>query len=229
MVRSSDVPFAAPGLIVSCQARPDNPLHGPHFMAAMARAAEHGGAVGIRANGPADIAAIRAATALPLIGLFKVQRPGTEVTITPDFAAAAQVARAGADWIAVDATDRVRPAEGVPALIARIHAKLGCRVLADVATEAEGVAAAAAGADAVATTLSGYTAETAHRAGGPDLDLVAALAAALHVPVVAEGRFWTPEQVAAAFACGARAVVVGTAITNPREITRRMAAAVPAA
>ena len=43
------------GLVVSCQASPGDPLHGPVFMAAMARAAVLGGAVGIRANGPADI------------------------------------------------------------------------------------------------------------------------------------------------------------------------------
>ena len=36
-----------------------------------------------------------------------------------------------------------------------------------------------------------------------------------------EGRYDTPELVALAFAAGAHAVVVGTAITNPREITRR--------
>lgn len=221
--------LAAAGLVVSCQARADNPLHGPHFMAAMARAAEQGGAIGIRANGPPDIAAIRAATALPLIGLFKTERPGSDVTITPDFAAARDVAHAGADWIAIDATDRQRPAESVAALIARIHAELRCRVLADVATLAEGVAAAAAGADAVATTLSGYTPPTAHLTDAPDLALVTALARAVGVPVVAEGRFWTQEQVRAAFARGARAVVVGTAITNPREITRHLAAAVPPA
>ena len=94
--------------------------------------------------------------------------------------------------------------------------------MADVATLAEAERAAALGADAVATTLSGYTHETAARHGeGPDLDLVAALVAALSVPVVAEGRFETPAQVREAFRRGAHAVVVGTAITNPREMTRR--------
>ena len=39
-------------LIVSCQARADNPLHGPVFMGAMALAARDGGARAIRANGP---------------------------------------------------------------------------------------------------------------------------------------------------------------------------------
>jgi putative N-acetylmannosamine-6-phosphate epimerase len=92
----------------------------------------------------------------------------------------------------------------------------------------EGVRAAALGADAVASTLSGYTEDTAGRHDGPDLDLVAALAKAVAVPVLAEGRFTDPGQVAEAFRRGAHAVVVGTAITNPREITRRFVAGTPA-
>ena len=50
-----------PGLIVSCQAREDNPLHGPHFMAAMARAAVQGGAVGLRAKASPTFAPSRRA------------------------------------------------------------------------------------------------------------------------------------------------------------------------
>ena len=57
------------GLIVSCQAPPGSPLRGPEHMTAMARAAAAGGAAGIRAEGPADIAAIRGAVDLPVIGL----------------------------------------------------------------------------------------------------------------------------------------------------------------
>jgi putative N-acetylmannosamine-6-phosphate epimerase len=212
-------------LVVSCQARPGNPLHGAHHMAAMARAAEQGGAGAIRANGPMDVAAIRAVTQLPIVGLYKRDDPGYPVYITPDFAAAYAVAEAGADVIAVDATARPRKGGEAGVLIRRIRDELGHRVLADVATLAEGLAAAEAGADYVATTMSGYT-------GGPvpevpDLDLLGALAARCPVPVVAEGRFNTPEQVARAFALGAHAVCVGTAITNPLEITRRFAAATP--
>ena len=80
------------------------------------------------------------------------------------------------------------------------------------------------GAAAVATTLSGYTGPGAPPAG-PDLELVAALAARVDCPVVAEGRYASPEQVRAAFAAGAFAVVVGTAITNPVALTQRFAAA----
>ncbi|WP_114946188.1 N-acetylmannosamine-6-phosphate 2-epimerase [Microvirga calopogonii] len=209
-------------LVVSCQARADNPLHGPVYMSAMARAAEAGGAKGIRANGEADVAAIRAVTNLPIIGISKVWDDRFPVYITPGFAQAEQIAMAGADIIGIDATPRARDGDPVERLIGRIRTELGREVFADIATLEEGRAAHAAGATYVATTLAGYTEETASRKGpGPDLELLSALVAGLPVPVVAEGRFDTPDLVAEAFRRGAHAVVVGTAITNPREITRR--------
>jgi len=214
-------------LVVSCQARADNPLHGPVYMSAMAKAAEVGGAKGIRANGEADVAAIRAVTALPIIGISKVWDDRFPVYITPGFEAAAQIARAGADIIGLDATQRPRDGEPVDRLIGRIRAELGKEVFADIATLEEGRAAHAAGATYVATTLAGYTEETASRKSeGPDLELLSALVAELPVPIVAEGRFDTPDLVAEAFLRGAHAVVVGTAITNPREITRKFVQAI---
>lgn len=208
--------------MVSAQARPDNPLHGPVFMAAMAQAARDGGAAGIRANGAADIAAIRAVCDMPVIGIAKVWREGFPVYITPNRAAAAEIVAAGADIVALDATPRARDGEPVADLIAHIRHDLGSPVFADIDDLSSGLAAAAAGADYLATTLSGYTEATAAGKGeGPDFALLAALLAATPVPVVAEGRFWEPGQVARAFELGAHAVVVGTAITNPREITRR--------
>jgi N-acylglucosamine-6-phosphate 2-epimerase len=185
----------------------------------MARAAALGGAAGIRANGAADIAAIHAAVDLPIIGIAKTGDPDG-VYITPTFASAAPLVRAGAAVVGLDATVRPRP-ERLPELIARIHDELGVPVLADVDTLAAGVTAADAGADFVATTLSGYT-------GGrvpddPDIDVVRSLAAQLDCPIVAEGRYTTPADVSAALIAGAIAVVVGTAITNPTAITRRLA------
>ena len=211
-------------LAVSCQARADNPLHGPAFMAAMAQAADQGGALALRANGPADIAAIRAVSRLPIIGILKRWDDRFPVYITPDFASAQAIAAAGADIIALDATDRPRDGEPLDRLIARIRDELGKPVFADCATLEDGVRAAALGASYIATTLSGYTPETeARKALGPDIALIEALAKAVSVPIVAEGRFEQPEQLEVAFAAGAHAVVVGTAITNPREITRRFA------
>jgi putative N-acetylmannosamine-6-phosphate epimerase len=112
-------------------------------------------------------------------------------------------------------------------LIGRIRSELGKEIFADIATLEEGRAAHAAGATYIATTLSGYTEETAsRRTSGPDLDLLSALVAELPVPIVAEGRFDTPDLVAEALRRGAHAVVVGTAITNPREITKKFVQAI---
>lgn len=219
-------PISRGAFVVSCQARADNPLHGPVHMAAMAQAAEQGGASGLRANGAADITGIRAVTGLPIIGIAKRFDEGFPVYITPDLASAALIARAGADAVAVDATGRPRRGEPIEVLLPLIRSETGRPVMADIATLEEGVRAAALGADAVATTLSGYTDGTATlRDRGPDLDLLSALIEQVRVPVIAEGRFETPEQVREAFRRGAHAVVVGTAITNPREITRRFVAA----
>lgn len=211
----------AGGIIVSCQAGPADPLHGPTFMAAMARAAAAGGAVAIRADGPDDIVAIGAVVELPIIGIWKVALPGLGVRITPAVEHARAVAAAGASIIALDATDRARSdGMAVAELIARVRAETGLPVMADVSTIGEALRAEQAGADLIATTLAGYT-DGAPMSAGPDLELVARLAPLLHVPMIAEGRISTPDEAAQAIANGAFAVVVGHAITRPEWITAR--------
>lgn len=208
------------GLIVSCQARADNPLHGPQFMEAMALAAKAGGAVAIRANGADDIAAVTAA-GLPVIGIHKVFSERYPVYITPDFAAARAIVAAGAEIVALDCTARPRDGEPPGILLRRISDELGVETFADVSTFDEALAAADCGASYVATTLSGYADPAQPAPEQPDLALLEQLASRLHVPVIAEGRYNTPMLVRQAFEAGAHAVVVGTMITNPREITRR--------
>lgn len=205
------------GLVVSCQAKNKSPFRHPAIMAAMAKAAEMSGAVGIRANGYDDIRAIREAIKLPIIGILKKYSPDYEVYITPTFADAKLVASAGADIIAVDATPRKRPnGETLKDLIDRIHNELKLPVMADCAIEEEGLRAAELGADIVATTMSGYTDYSKHTLNkGPDMPLVQALVEKAGVPIIAEGRFHEPEEVAAALELGAFAVVVGTALTAP--------------
>jgi N-acylglucosamine-6-phosphate 2-epimerase len=209
------------GLIVSCQAEAGEPLHGSHHMAAMARAAAAGGAVGIRANGPVDIAAIRAALPLPLLGIYKADLPGFEVRITPTVEHARQVALAGADVVAIDATRRPHPEDlTVRERIEAVRRATGLPVMADVSVLDEGLVAADAGADLVATTLSGYT-QYSPQQDLPDLELVAELVRRLTIPVIAEGRIVTPQQASLALEMGAFAVVAGSAITRPQWITRQ--------
>lgn len=213
-------------IIISCQAAPDEPLHGAQFMAAMARAAAVGGAAGIRANGAADIAAICATVTLPVIGINKQDYPDSEVYITPTFADALSVVEAGAKIVALDGTNRPRPnGETLPDIIRRIHDELHALVMVDLSCMEDAVFADAAGADLLGTTLSGYTAHGRPALEGPDLDFINELARAFRKPVIAEGRFNDPAQVAEAFARGAFAVVIGGAVTRPHEITRRFVAA----
>ncbi len=209
------------GLIVSCQALPDEPLHGSQFMAAMATAAAEGGAVGIRANSPQDIAAIRQAVSLPIIGIYKIDLPGYPVRITPTLDSARQVAQAGADIVAVDATFRPRPDfSSSQDFLQAVRDATGLTVMADISCLEEGLAAAQAGADLVATTLSGYTGP-GPVPECPDFDLIRRLAEAVQIPIIAEGRISTPAQARQALEAGAFAVVVGTAITRPQWITRQ--------
>ncbi|MDH7481962.1 MAG: N-acetylmannosamine-6-phosphate 2-epimerase [Armatimonadota bacterium] len=208
------------GLIVSCQAGIGTPLHGPKFMAGMAKAAEMGGAVGIRADGPVDIRAIKEAVRLPVIGIYKIHYPDAEPYITPTYEAAEQIAAAGADIIALDATNRPHPGDtSADELISRVK-QLNLPIMADISTAEEGIAAAEAGADLISTTLSGYT-PYSRQTPDPDFQLIEELVKVVNVPVIAEGKIWTPEQARRALDAGAYAVVVGTAITRPWIITER--------
>ncbi|HET8524026.1 MAG TPA: N-acetylmannosamine-6-phosphate 2-epimerase [Thermomicrobiales bacterium] len=217
------------GLVVSCQARQDNPLHGPQMMGAMAVAAINGGAVGIRADGPVDIAAIRAATGpdVPIIGIAKAEQPDGSLFITPSIESALQVIAAGAELVALDGTPRPRPGgDQLDRIVAAIH-EAGGVALADVGTEEHARYAIQCGADAVGTTLSGYTPDSPTQ-DGPDFDLISRLVSFSPVPIFAEGRFWSGEEARTAIGLGAAFVVVGTAITNPQAITARFVGALSA-
>jgi len=213
------------GLIVSCQAEDGSPFFQPESMARFAHAAELGGAVGIRAKEP-DIRAIKDSCSLPVIGIDKVYLEGFEVYITPRFEDAERIAAAGADIIALDCTPRPRP-DGVTMqeLVRHIKEELDLPVMADIATLEEAVAAEKAGVDIVATTMSGYTAYSPPR-DTPDFDLLEAVIRAVDVPVIAEGHILTLAEARACLALGAWAIVIGSAITRPIELTQRFAKAI---
>ncbi len=209
------------GLIVSCQAPVGTPLNDPYIISALALTAEQNGAVAVRIRQADQIAATRARVKLPIIGLDKIDYADSPVYITPTMDDAARIAASGADIVAVDATLRPRPhGEKLDALLRYVRETLGKPVLADVATFDEGVYAAECGADLIATTLCGYTAESAG-ANLPALGLVERLAAHLNVPVICEGGVSSPAQVKAAFDAGAFAVVVGGAITGVDKLVQQ--------
>lgn len=215
------------GLIVSCQAQETEPLYNTGIMPKMARAAKEGGAVGIRANTPDDVAAIKKEVALPVIGLHKVVYPDSEIYITPTIKEIDGLVKAGADIIALDATDRIRP-DGITLkqLFSAAKEKYPATLfMADISTYDEGVTASELGFDLISTTLSGYTASTKGREL-PDFELMRRLVEDLKTPIVAEGGIWEPCELARAFSYRVWTAVVGTAITRPRDITKRFVKAI---
>jgi len=214
-------------LIVSVQAEAGSLLGEPATIALLARCVVRNGASGVRIQGVENIRAVRASVPVPIVGLIKRTHRGFAPYITSTLDEVRSVAEAGADIVAFDATLRPRADGAAPGDLVDAARRLGLASMADCATAGEGGAAAAAGADIVATTLAGYTEESAGRAL-PALDVVAALAA-LHPFVICEGGIAEPDHVRAAFAAGAAAIVVGTAITNVDALTRRFAQAVPRA
>jgi N-acylglucosamine-6-phosphate 2-epimerase len=91
-----------------------------------------------------------------------------------------------------------------------------------VACLEDGIAARAEGADLVGSSTTGYPPDASR--AGPDIALVRALSRHLDCPVVAERYYTTAAQIDAAFAAGAFAVVVGSAITDVAATTRRLLA-----
>ena len=212
------------GVIVSVQA-PGSLLDTPATIALLARVAEANGAAAVRVQGGPTIAAVKRAVAIPVIGLVKRSYAGFLPYITPTLREVAEIVAAGADVVAFDATDRPRPGgASVAAMVASITAR-SALAMADCACAADGVRAAAAGAALVATTLCGYTADTAGMPL-PALGVVRELASSGAV-AICEGGVGRPEDVTAAFAAGAYAVVVGTAITNVDVLVQRFVAAKP--
>ena len=200
------------GLIVSCQALPEEPLHSSFIMGRMAVAAKEGGAIGIRANSVEDIEEIKKNVDLPIIGIIKKVYAEGKPFITPTMTEVDALVRTGVDVIAVDATI----SQDVDFLL-KLHDKYPRqKFMADISTEEEGF-------DFVGLTLLGYTPQSQ---GLDKFQVLQSLIEKCKHPVIAEGNFNTPEQAAQAIRLGAYAVVVGTAITRPQCITQRFAQAV---
>jgi N-acylglucosamine-6-phosphate 2-epimerase len=212
-------------LIVSCQALEDEPLHSSFIMGKMAKAAQEGGAVAIRAQGVQDIIEIKQVTGLPVIGIIKRNYKESDVYITPTQLEVDELISTGCEMIALDATKRKRPhAESLEDLIKYIH-QHNVLVMADVSTYDEAIMAQSLQADCVSTTLCGYTTYSKQFAG-PDFELIKRLAEDLKIPLIAEGKINTPEELAHVFKLGAYSAVVGGAITRPQQITKRFVNAI---
>lgn len=207
-------------LIVSCQALEDEPLHSSLIMGKMALAAKQGGAAGIRAQSKEDIDEIIKVTGLPVIGIVKRNYKDSEIYITPTKKEVEEILETNCEMIALDATLRNRPnGERLEDLVKLVKIR-GRLAMADCSTYEEAVNAEKLGFDCVSTTLCGYT-PYSDILPGPNLGLVKKLSSDLHVPIIAEGKINTPEDLKAVFEVGAYSAVVGGAITRPQNITEK--------
>ncbi len=210
-------------LVISCQALPGEPLHSPMIMGRMAIAAKNAGAAGIRAQGVEDIIEIKKVTGLPVIGIIKRNYPDSEVFITATKKEVQELLATDCEMIALDATIRPRPnGELLPDLLDQIHAA-NRLAMADCSTVEEAKIAEEMGFDCVSTTLAGYTSYST-QTSGPDVELVKQLVKDCQIPVIAEGKIHTPEQLKEIMNLGVYSAVVGGAITRPQEIAQRFIA-----
>lgn len=212
------------GLVVSCQAQKNEPLHSSFIMSKMALAAKQGGAVGIRAESKPDIIAIKKEVDLPVVGIVKRDYPNSEVFITATKQEVDELIESGCEMIAMDATQRERPnGEKLADLVSYVkkyHPKI--QLMADISSLEDALEAVRLGFDCVSTTLYGYTNETKGcKLYENDFEFIKIILKNVSIPVIAEGNIITPEMAGMVLDLGAYSVVVGGAITRPQQITSR--------
>ncbi|MCL9783788.1 N-acetylmannosamine-6-phosphate 2-epimerase [Vibrio sp. S4M6] len=212
-VKTQTLAELAQGFVSSCQPIDNGPMDCPEIVAAMAKASILGGAVGLRIEGINNLKAVRAQTSVPIIGIVKRDLKDSPVRITPFVEDIAELASAGADIIAIDATDRDRPVP-INRLVEAIKSH-GCLAMADCSNLEEGLYAQSLGVDIIGSTLSGHVSQPTPEM--PDLELVRALAQK-GCFVMAEGRYHSPQLAAQAIQAGANCVTVGSAITRIEHI-----------
>lgn len=215
------------GLIVSCQALKEEPLHSPYIMSMMAKAAHEGGAVGIRANGVEDIKEIKKQVNLPIIGIIKKEYEDSDVFITPTLKEISLLVKENVDIIALDATSRRRPnGENLEDFFSSIKKMFPNQLfMADCATIDDVKVSINLGFDFISSTLVGYTKESQGDLIEDNDFLILKdmikLCKDNNKKFIAEGNIDTPEKVLLATELGAYSVVVGSMITRPQLITRK--------
>lgn len=208
-------------LVVSVQPVDHGVLDNPEIVSLLSQAAVNGGAGGIRIEGVKKLECSRPHLKVPVIGIVKYDLDDSPVRITPFLEDVENLAKAGADIIAFDGTDRKRPVSREE-LVKAIHSH-GCLAMADCSTPEDGDYCASLGCEIIGTTLSGYT-------GGPipeqaDFALIEYFASKGYF-VMGEGRLNTPDDVKKAIYSGASCVTVGTVLTRLEVMTEKFANAV---
>ena len=214
-------------LIVSCQALPDEPLHSSFIMSRMAVAAKEAGAAGLRANSVVDIQAIQDEVDLPIIGIAKVDYDDSPVYITPTMKEMRAVAATGVAVVATDVTGQKRPGNVQLAdLVKEFRQEFPDTLLmADTASLDNVREANKLGFDLIGTTMHGYTPDTEGlNIADNDFEYLKEVLKLSDAPVVCEGKINRPEKARRVLDLGAHTVVVGGAITRPKQIAEEFIA-----
>ena len=212
------------GLIVSCQALDDEPLHSSFIMGRMALAAKMAGASGIRANTVSDIKEIKKNVDLPIIGIIKKDYDNSEIYISPTIDEIDDLVNEGVDIIATDATNMKRPKnDGLEDFYMEIRKKYpNIKLMADCSTVEEAIFADKLGFDYIGTTLVGYTPQSkGDKIDADDFKILREIIEKCDHPVIAEGNIDSPEKAKRVLELGAFTVVVGGAITRPQNIAKK--------
>lgn len=215
------------GLIVSCQAVKGEPLYGLGIMGYMARAAVAGGAIGIRANYVDDIGDVKREVDVPVIGIIKQVYPDSEVYITPTLKEVKDLLTTGCEVIALDCTKRQRPnGENLEDLVEYIRLNApSVEIMADCSDFEDAERAHRLGFDYIGSTMRGYTPYT-NGIDIPDYDFLVKLVKSFpDTKIIAEGGIWEKDQLVKVCECGVYAVVIGSSITRPMDITQRFVGA----
>lgn len=210
-------------LIISCQAVQGEPLYGYNIMHLMAKAAKAGGADAIRCNYVSDINSIKVETGLPTIGIIKAVYPDSDVYITPTLKEVkALLEETETEVVALDATLRERPnGEKLEDLVAYIRAqKPSVEIMADISNMEEAKYADALGFDYIGCTMRSYT-ESTKGVSIPDYNFIADMVQSLNAKIIAEGGIWEVGQLEKVWQAKPYAVVIGSAVTRPKDITAR--------
>jgi putative N-acetylmannosamine-6-phosphate epimerase len=200
-------------IIISCQADPNTPTNFVDMIVAFSTSAEMGGANGLRLEGNTNVTAVRQTTNLPIIAIHKSYTADEKVLITGDHTSIPSLIEAGANIVAFDATERERPST-LNKIITTIH-QHGALALADIRTLDDVKRCMDLNVDAIATTLSVWDLPDYV----PDIQLIQHIKEITDLPIIAEGNFWSPEDVKQALDAGAYSVVIGSAVTRPWRIT----------
>lgn len=207
------------GIIVSIQPRWNSAFNNKELIASYAvECAKH--AVALRIEGVDNVAAViealeRTGLKVPIIGLVKQRVNELNTLITPTSEDAFRLSDAGADYVAMECTDRCMSDRIAHAI------NNGIPVIADVGDARCADVAQGFGVCAITTALSGYLNKQTHLFVEPDIELVEKCCCISDVKVIAEGRYRTREHLIMARSVGAYAVCIGSAIHEPRMLTLR--------